>query len=144
MAKDETREMELVELMEKIGTAKTAAGGRDLSKNLRTLAERYRRDAERLEEDERLAREERTKAMQSDFLTTFGSFVLDAVSTDAAALSLFESYGDTLRAHANQARTRIAALGEAGDAARAAALSVAQADLERFSDLLAIHDARKP
>lgn len=143
MAKDD-KEAELNALIAKIGTAKTADEARELSKKLRTLAERYRRDADRLEEKELLAREARTKAMQSDFLTTFGSFVLDAVSTDAAALSLFESYGDTLRAHANQARTRIAALGEAGDAARAAALSVAQADLERFSDLLAIHDARKP
>jgi len=143
-AEKAAREAEIRELMSRVGEPTSAEEARDLQKKLRALADRYARTAEQLEEEARKERERRAQAMQTDFLKTFGAFVLDAVATDAAALSLFETYGDTLRAYESEARSRVAALEGSDDAARTTALAAAKTALERFSDLLAIYEARKP
>lgn len=146
MTKEEKaeRDAEIQALMALIGKPTTAEEARDLQRRCRSVADRFAREADALDEKARAEREARAQAMQTDFLTTFGAFVLDAVSTDAAALSLFETYGETLRAYEAEARTRVASLEGADDTARANSLGQAKADLERFSDLLAIYESRKP
>lgn len=146
MTKEEKaeRDAEIQALMALIGKPTTAEEARDLQRRCRSVADKFAREADALEEQARAEREARARAMQADFLNTFGAFVLDAVSTDAAALSLFETYGETLRAYESEARARVASLEGADDTERANVLGQAKADLERFSDLLAIYESRKP
>lgn len=148
MTKEEKAERDaaIEALMALIGKPTTAEEARDLQRRCRSVADKFARKVEELEEQARAEREARARAraMQADFLNTFGAFVLDAVSTDAAALSLFETYGETLRAYESEARARVASLEGADDTERANVLGQAKADLERFSDLLAIYESRKP
>lgn len=100
---------QFAEMLLKFEQPKTAEEARELSRALRSAAERLKRKSAELEEKEEAERAARRRAMQLELKKRFAEFVIERVLTDAAALSLFESYGEALKASVAKSAQKIEA-----------------------------------